>query len=399
MKKIFGYIILVMSVFAIFIFRARAEEVNIDDVLSKYEEKLKSNFKENISVEKDEGKITVKDEESTILEYTLEDNIISSEVTLEINEEDIGDIFSSVVVAMYHQILLDTIAEEKGYSEREIRLFLAKDWEEATIDNNGYEIKTSRELDEKVKVSFKVDIDKFKISAVYNNVEAPTLKFSDILENSISIGAYVDLEKVKEEIEEEVMVEIYRSVDKENYEYIGSISAVDINNDNSSFTISDDNLLSNTTYYYKAVVEYSQNYSQIYEVKTKEVSENVISLYLVSTKDGVLINIEADVLDNSKVKIYRSSDNNDFKLVNETTILNGEATFLDNTAKVNESYYYKVVINDEENEYEKIDAVKFVGEVEVENPDTGIKNYIFIGGIIALIGVVLLVIVSKRKHY
>lgn len=402
MKKILNCLVILVVVFLSNMITLKAEEITIDEVVNKFQEYLNI-VDENKTVKLEENKMVIYQNEEKVMEYNYENNVISHNVTIEIedpdSEEGFQQLLSAINIEMNDVYLINIIARLHGYSEREIRLFSQDDnmMENNDFDTYGYSFDINEESETKVVVDFKIDIQKFKLVINYNNAKAPELKFSNIKDSTIDIEAISDLEDAKENnaLDEDgyVMVEVYRSQDKENFEYLFSVSAGE-----GSFIITDKYLLPNTTYYYKAVVENSNNFSEIYEVKTleeateeeikdeevkEEEKEEVVEeitinkLALTKTNEGIVVDIESNLSDGKMVSIYKSTDNEKYDLVAEVSILNQKISYLDELVKEGQTYYYKVVVLDNNNVINKVESIKYNKvDTVVENPQTGIINYL-----------------------
>ena len=197
--------------------------------------------------------------------------------------------------------LTKVVALLKGYQNKEIEYFLIS-LEDAKLNNDGYEI-IKRKTNDEIELTYKIDLNNFKIN--FNYIDAPTPVISIIDTKDEIVTLLINLEEDGE-------VDLYRSTDNNNYEYVNTIT---VNNGNAIYYNKVD---SNNTYYYKAVVKMANNYSEVVEVNfPKEKKDNnyldektenpltgyqefvAISLLIIIAILGIIGNI------NLKRKVYR----------------------------------------------------------------------------------------------
>ncbi len=406
MKKVLSYVVIFLLTITIFINKVYAEDITIDKVISKFQDNLNTDKSNEYVVKLENNKIVVYSNDVKFIEYNYENNVISHNMTLEIEDPDSEEGFEMAMKAVLIQLnnlsLLNSIASLHGYSERDIRLFSTSDeiMESSNFDVNGYGFSVNEESETKIIVDFKVDIQKFKLVTNYNNAKAPELKFTDIQDNEIGIQAYADLEDAKQNnaVDEDdyVMVEIYRSKDGKNFEYLFSVSAS--SSDDIAMTAKDLKLESGTTYYYKAVVDHSKNFSQVYEVRTAGEKKANNTINLEKTNEGIVINIKANLEDGKFVKIYKSTNNQDFELLAEVSILNNEISYLDELVEKDKTYYYKVNLGDNNTitnslQYDIDNTV----DKTIENPQTGMFDNVLHVLLIIGISLVGLKVLNKNE--
>ena len=123
----------------------------------------------------------------------------------------------------------------------------------------------------------------------------PKLEAKNITKNSVSL--FVSIPYTNTDPDYTVGCYIYRSKEKDGtYERISDVA---VNCMDGSVGLVDENLESNTTYYYKAIVEYGTIYSNIVEVKTKEEAATVetkVKETVDNPKTGVKVPIVTTII-------------------------------------------------------------------------------------------------------
>lgn len=226
MKKILLIIMLLFSLNVV-----KAESITLENIEDKFNEvsfaingEIQDN---NLIIKNSNYDITLKFD-SNILESTKTyDNLLNSAKDL----------------TMYTYVT-KSIALLKGYSYKDIDYFLLK-INEADFEKNGYAI-----IRKNNTVTFKIDISKFNIDLNYIDADKPEVKLTKLNDDEVKINVKSN----------EKTVDLYRSIDNENYDYI---STIEIINDLGSYI---DSNLDNDKYYYKAVVSRADNYSDIEEI-------------------------------------------------------------------------------------------------------------------------------------
>ncbi len=270
--------------------KAEIKTTTMEEVRTKLEEKLKSTDEliteesgTELKVALEDTKMVIKlvkgEEEKVLAEFTRADNALTLERTIKINaleeRDNVGenpgivldpDADFDAVLDAFTIVMLDTliygdlisvVGELRGYTERDIRDFV--DLEKATLDSDGYEFKTEeKEEQNETTYTYKIDISKFTLNVAYTEEEPPKIELVDITDSQIGI--------VLSEVEDNTLVEIYRSTDGENYDWLETVSAMR----DGSVTNIDTDLKPNTKYYYKAAVLKSNKFSEFVSATTLE---------------------------------------------------------------------------------------------------------------------------------
>lgn len=254
----------------------------------------------------------------------------------------------------------------------------------------------------------------------------PTIEATEITENSISVKATVehDIEGL-----DEVMCAIYRA-DTENGDY-KNITMDGYVNCSGALSFVDKDLNSNTTYYYKAIVEGGTNYSEVISVTTKDGKENTDnSGYVLIEKNLKQIQLIRYTGNNNAYRIRKITGNTSVmhnilnilnkneKIEKEVTknakLTNLELSYSNSNDKVVIIFYGDNVvgITDNSNE-EKIYKVNYDGDVEekiinlysfftvpgendITNPSTSDNTLVIISLALVALGVSI-VAFRKRK--
>lgn len=278
MNKVLG-ILLITFLFVFGINNVNAETITLEQVADKTEEILKksNNGEDTINVLIEEKNMIIKVEDLSIV-FDYENGILSFKHS---TGNDIESFLGEVLIyAGSASAVTQAVAELHGYNERDTRLFL--DFENSTFEENGYEYKT---INNDTEMQFKIDINNFSLNLEYIDGPTPKLSIAEVTSTNISLSVDAD-------VDDGTMVEIYRSKDGINYEWIGS-SAV-YSYVTSSFAF--ETLEPNTTYYYKAAIEKSKNFSEVLKVTTLSEIEDANS----SNNDNTNNNSTNDEIDNSK---------------------------------------------------------------------------------------------------
>ncbi len=290
MKKIF----IIVALLLINISIVNAKNVNVNDLSEslKYNE---YNNLYNVTSKIDEDKLIVNNN-GKVIEFNINNNVLTRKETY--NKNDI-----EIAKDMYIYLSINKIvASLKGYSNKDIEYFLTS-LQDASLNKNGYELKR-RYINNEVELTYTIDLNNFKLRYEYNDEPMPEVVIKEVNKDSVLLQVLSSVNKV---------VDIYRSTDNKNYEYLTSL---EISDGTSSLYI-DDNLDS-SKYFYKAVVAKSNNYSLVKEVTLKnnvsdkryvdEKTENPltgekefigVSLLIIIAIIGIINNI------NLKKKVYR----------------------------------------------------------------------------------------------
>ncbi len=291
MRKIF----IIVTLLLINISIVNAKDINVNDLSEnlKYNE---YNNLYNVTSNIEEDKLIVNNN-GKVIEFNINNNVLTSAKTY--NKDDI-----EIAKDMYLYLSINKIvASLKGYSNKDIEYFLTS-LQDASLNKNGYELKRRNINNKEVELTYTIDLNNFKLIYEYNNEPMPEVVIKEVNKNSVLLQVLSSVNKV---------VDIYRSTDNKNYEYLTSL---EISDGTSSLYI-DDNLDS-SNYYYKAVVAKSNNYSLVKEVTLKnnvsdkryvdEKTENPltgekefmgVSLLIIIAIIGVINNI------NLKKKVYK----------------------------------------------------------------------------------------------
>lgn len=247
MKKILLIIMLLFSLNVV-----KAESITLENIKDKFNEvsftvngEIQDN---NLIIKNSNYDITLKFD-SNILESTKTyDNLLNSAKDL----------------TMYSYVT-KSIALLKGYSYKDIDYYMPK-INEADLEKNGYAI-----IRKNNTVTFKIDISKFNFALNYIDADKPEIKLTKLNDDEVKINVKSN----------EKSVDLYRSIDNKNYEYISTIEIID----NLGSYI--DYNLDNAKYYYKAVVSRADNYSDIEEINLNYF-DNVDDGYVDETTDNPL---------------------------------------------------------------------------------------------------------------
>jgi len=219
--------------------------LSIKTIFNKLNKNIENVWKKQVG---DVCEITLKDDmilfysnSSLISKLSYTNGILTEENSISENE-DIATRY------LYYNVLLETIGELNGYTERDYRLFF-KINDEATLTNDGYVIDYNVQAS---SLNFQVDVNAFGFETNYLDLEAPTIKVVDKTSNSVSIIAYSSIS--------DKLIEMYISEDGINYEYLNINIGGSTSDNEAKFTF--DDLKPGKTYYIKGVVEKSKNFSE-----------------------------------------------------------------------------------------------------------------------------------------
>ena len=213
-----------------------------------------------------------------------------------------SELYSVMCMGGIVQAILDLSGnEDRIISDDDISIFkdtydeyglqLITEYYEISGNDDGVEWSSSGEF---IKY-FKVSLDTDKIDALVetygsessrsngNSISSlvPTLEVSSISDNMISIDGYVL--RLGVDVSDGLYCDIYRSIDRDNfYEIVGE--SVDCLYD---FSFNDSGLKPDTTYYYKAKVQGSINFSNVLAVTT---SGNYIDASISSGGNNISVN-------------------------------------------------------------------------------------------------------------
>ncbi len=395
MKKLFKYLFILIFLFMINIYRVDAQNITIDEVVQKFKENLNELELENLDVQKEDNQIIVKYECTFSTEedhkdcqtiYNIDNDIISYEFAG--NKELENDVYQGFQDTLLSAFLIYSVGELKGYNIEDFQKYDFDDDVEDnfTIEEDGLETKMFTYVfdDEYSHVSgtihetFKIDINKFDLNNLVSKYGRETL---DALINLETTSEGISI-NIKTSLEDGKVLTIYKSSDNINFEVLDNVTI-----ENNEVSYLDKNVLKETTYYYKVAVENTNVFSEIYEIEIfddvigekEEVVEEITinKLALTKTNEGIVVDIESNLSDGKMVSIYKSTDNEKYDLVAEVSILNQKISYLDELVKEGQTYYYKVVVLDNNNVINKVESIKYNKvDTVVENPQTGIINYL-----------------------
>lgn len=310
MKKIVSILMLLLIVLGNVPY-VYAEAITPEAVAKKLDENLENvrNILNIGSASLEGNKIVVKviseeQMEETLMEFDVSGQEISANIDVP-DDDDYEKAFEALFKITVVRSLIESVAELKGYTERDCRTFLLDNSEDAdsillkdiTYEKNG----VSFEKQEK-KMTFKINLDTFKIDLAYIEGPKPEIVIEEVTENEITYSA-------KGDIEPGTNIELYRSTDGINFEYSMSFAYQDEQN---MVYANDTDLQPNTTYYYKAVVEKSSVFSEVVAVKTLS-NENEEPIVETPTDNEQ----EEDKIDNPKT----GSENNVIYIIGGLSII------------------------------------------------------------------------------
>ena len=260
MKKIMSMLMLLVLVLGNIPY-VHAETITPEMVVNKYNESDDSSVGK-ASLE--ENKVVIKENDEELGEVTLmEFNVNGNELSTTVNKPSKENFLEALDQFSIVQHLIESVAELKGYTERDNRLFLFNTSNYELLINgftsgtpyekNGISIKLEGQI-----VTFKLNLDTFKIDLDYFEGPKPEIVVDKVTKNEITYSAKAD-------IKPGTRIELYRSTDGINFEYSMSFTYQD--EQNLAYDVHTD-LEPNTTYYYKAVVEKSNVFSDVAKVTT-----------------------------------------------------------------------------------------------------------------------------------
>ncbi len=285
MKKIF---LIIGFLLIINLKLVNAKEITLNDIKDKINE-VSLNMNASIS----DNELIV-NKHNKILTFKLENNILSRTSVYEKNT------FDSVDDLYLYLNLTKIIAFLKGYQVKEIEYFLTN-LDDATMTKDGYEV-LKRKTNSNIELTYQIDLNNFKINFNYIDASKPEISIESVDDNIVTLLINSSDNEV----------DLYRSTDNKNYEYLTTLEMID----GKSTYINE--LDVNNTYYYKAVVKMANNYSEVVEVNfpkekmdTNYLDEKVenpltgykefisVSILIIIAIIGIIGNI------NLKRKVYR----------------------------------------------------------------------------------------------
>lgn len=309
MKKI-SIMLSIMSIFLINIMGVDAKTLTLNELKEGFNKSQSANLLTLESkVENNKFNIYVNNKNvnnELIMSFNYQDNYLEyidndTKLTKDNIEEIGGDVFSKNLAFV---VVFNTILDLSGYEnmvldDAKINIYnfgnsfdkygleIKSEHYEFTHDSeNGY-FHFSGEILRQIKLSLDTDkikklMDDYGKKAIDEEQELlkkiiPVLEAKDITASSVTIYPSINVENA---IDEDIMCDIYRSTSKDgNYEKLnGSVNCM------GGVGLTDENLKSNTTYYYKAAISNSTNYSNIIEVTTKKDSTVEVN---VTVKDNI----------------------------------------------------------------------------------------------------------------
>ncbi len=291
LKKVLGIVIIAVMFFST-ISNVYAKTLTINEISNQFEQtKLFDVFNINLStkVNTDDNTLDIYGDDEKIFSFTYGTDYIeyddrSTEVTME-NAINIG-------TDLCLKGMIESILKLSGYDDQFIELDedytdtydtygiqMETEHYDFSIEEDGISISMTGEFVKYFKMSFDTD----KIDALMNkygvdideqnpNTEIfesliPTIEAKDITENSVTLYPHVNYTNT--DLNYTINCYIYRSTSIDgDYEKISD--AVNCFNPEG---FKDENLNSNTTYYYKSLVVGGTKYSEPLKVTTKEVRE------------------------------------------------------------------------------------------------------------------------------
>ncbi len=247
MKKILLIIMLLFSLNVV-----KAESITLENIKDKFNE---VSFTVNGEIQ--DHNLIIKNSNYDIT-LKFENNILESTKTYD-------NLLNSAKDLTMYSYVTKSIALLKGYSYKDIDYYMPK-INEADLEKNGYAI-----IRKNNTVTFKIDISKFNFALNYIDADKPEIKLTKLNDGEVKINVKSN----------EKSVDLYRSIDNKNYEYISTIEIID----NLGSYI--DYNLDNAKYYYKAVVSMADNYSDIEEINLNYF-DNVDDGYVDETTDNPL---------------------------------------------------------------------------------------------------------------
>ena len=235
MKKI-----LLIFLFSILSFEiVNAKEISLNDI----KEKLNNNII-NINSSIKDNKLIINNNNKELI-FNEENNVLVRTDKYEVNTYD------SVDDLYIYLILTKAIASLNGYSDKDIEYFLSG-FDKATFEDEGYESNKKR-IDNYLEITFKINLNKVNIHLDYIDALKPEVIIDNVYKNQVEMHINLD---------DNADVDIYRSTDNKNFEYVNTLS---VKNGSSIYYVNKN--LDKDTYYYKAVVKKSNNYSDVVKVK------------------------------------------------------------------------------------------------------------------------------------
>ncbi len=297
MIKRIGCLVIIFFMFFVTIKNVYAKNLTIDEVSKEFNtssiveglKALGSNISSKVNTGDNTLEIYSDSEKVFSFNYStdyIEYNNRSASVTKESVEDDIA-------TAIWLQGIIESILKLSGYTDKTLS-------EEVVLNNydsygvemetEHYEYKGEDEGNswntsgEFIKY-FKMSLDTTKIDALINNFGVdinkqdpnkeviqsltPTLRAENITENSVTLYPHLDYQNT--DPSDAITCYLYRS-ENENGPY-EKISDFSVNCTEYSFGMVDNNLKSNTTYYYKALAEGGINFSEPIKITTKGVEQ------------------------------------------------------------------------------------------------------------------------------
>lgn len=283
-KKILSLFLVGLSVFVItkntsariITINEVSEEFNQSSVvqlLNKLGGKIKSQVNENdhtLDIYKSDSVIFSAKYGDYYLEYNNRDTVI--------NEENYGlqTTNLSLIYSLATSILKLSGHEDKTLTDLKNSIQKSDNYniDEASVEIGDYNVNNSNG---KYVKYFKVPLETEKIDAILNNLTSqspeednsikdlvPYIEIKEITENSVSIYTSVS-NNLRTIAQNNIMCFIYRSDNENgNFEKISN-EAIDCTN---PVEIMDNNLKSNTTYYYKAIIDGGENFSNVIKATT-----------------------------------------------------------------------------------------------------------------------------------
>ena len=292
--------------------------------------------------------------ESLSFDYT-DEYITYSDLETVITEDNVLDNFGSVMMMAFVQ---NSIIELSGYENKTVTefaeneedypkygiMYIGEDYDFSKDDEDGNHITNTGTYIRKFKITLNKDIISKTVEEYGEDIEgsvpsglAPTIIVGEVTENSVELSGKVEGSSE----DDEYTCFFYRSKNKEDG--FSLISDWAFNCTAGEISFDDDGLEPNTNYYYKAIINGGDTYSDVVVVKTKAANKKITKAPTVKTKNGNNNTIELswNKVDGANTyEVLRSEKKNG----KYKTIKKGlkENKYINTGVTYGKTYYYKV---------------------------------------------------------